>query len=105
MREYGWDSMVSFTAAAFPWMFCALYFGFVMAPRDAGGNPGVWKTALLGGSFDAPPTAGVLFPMLGAGGLGGTWLFQKARVLAIFDDLATILLLVPLKMMLVGLRW
>src|SRR4051812_29429738 len=27
LRDYGWDSVVSFTAAAFPWLFCALYFG------------------------------------------------------------------------------
>jgi hypothetical protein len=35
LRQYGWDSVVSFTAAAFPWLFCVLYFVFVMAPRDA----------------------------------------------------------------------
>lgn len=34
-----------------------------------------------------------------------TWLFQKARVLAIFDDLDTILLMVPLKVVVVGLKW
>jgi hypothetical protein len=55
--------------------------------------------------FSAPTSAGILFSMLAAAGLGATWLFQKARVLAIFDDLATILLLVPLKIMLVGLKW
>jgi hypothetical protein len=31
--------------------------------------------------------------------------FRKARVLAIFDDLDTVLLMIPLKMMIVGLRW
>lgn len=105
LRQYGWDSVVSFTAAAFPWLFCALYFVFIMAPRDMWGHGGVWKSALLKGMFAAPTSAGILFAMLAAAGLGATWLFQKARVLAIFDDLATILLLVPLKIMLVGLKW
>lgn len=43
--------------------------------------------------------------MLAAAGLSATWLFQKARVLAIFDDLDTVLLMIPLKMIIVGARW
>jgi len=43
--------------------------------------------------------------MLSAAGLGATWLFRKARVLAIFDDLDTVLLMIPLKMLMVGLAW
>jgi hypothetical protein len=43
--------------------------------------------------------------MLEAAGMKETWLFQKARVLAIFDDLDTILLMVPLKVIIVGLKW
>ena len=34
-----------------------------------------------------------------------TWLFKKARVLAIFDDLDTLLLMVPLKGIIVGAKW
>jgi hypothetical protein len=40
--------------------------------------------------------------MLAAAGLARTWLYKKARVLAIFDDLDTVLLMIPLKMMFVG---
>ncbi len=40
--------------------------------------------------------------MLAAAGLAATWLYKKARVLAIFDDLDTVLLMIPLKMMLIG---
>ncbi len=40
--------------------------------------------------------------MLAAAGLATTWLYKKARVLAIFDDLDTVLLMIPLKMMLIG---
>ena len=43
--------------------------------------------------------------MLAAAGLAATWLFQKARVLAIFDDLGTLLLIIPLKIMFLGPRW
>jgi Kef-type K+ transport system membrane component KefB len=43
--------------------------------------------------------------MLAAAGLSATWVFRKARVLAIFDDLDTVLLMIPLKMLIVGVRW
>jgi len=43
--------------------------------------------------------------MLAAAGLSSTWLFRKARVLAIFDDLDTVLLMIALKMLIVDLVW
>jgi len=43
--------------------------------------------------------------MLAAAGLSATWMFRKARILAIFDDLDTVLLMIPLKMMMLGVRW
>jgi Kef-type K+ transport system membrane component KefB len=64
-----------------------------------------WQETLLAGRFAAPTSAGVLFSMLAAAGLGTTWLFHKARILAIFDDLDTVLLMIPLKMLMVGLAW
>jgi len=64
-----------------------------------------WKDALLVARFASPTSAGVLFSMLAAAGLSATWMFRKARVLAIFDDLDTILLMIPLKIMIVGLKW
>jgi len=36
--------------------------------------------------------------------LGTTWLFRKAQVLAIFDDLDTVLLMIPLQFLFVGLQ-
>ena len=104
-RQYAWDYFVAFTAAAFPWVFCAAYFVYVMAPSALWGHPDLWKEALLEARFASPTSAGVLFSMLAAAGLAATWVFNKARVLAIFDDLDTILLMVPLKMMMVGMRW
>jgi len=97
-RGYLWDYVVAGTAAAFPWLFCAAYFVWVLGLDS-------WKDALLLARFSSPTSAGVLFSMLAAAGLAATWVFRKARVLAIFDDLDTILLMIPLKIMLVGLRW
>jgi Kef-type K+ transport system membrane component KefB len=97
-KQYAWDYLVAGTAAAFPWIFCAAYFVWVMHMDS-------WKDALLLARFSSPTSAGVLFSMLAAAGLAATWLFRKARVLAIFDDLDTILLMIPLKMMMVGMKW
>lgn len=104
LRSYGWDYVVAMTAAAFPWLLVSAYFVFVLAPPDAWGRFDLWKEALLQGRFAAPTSAGVLFAMLAAAGLGATWVFQKARVLAIFDDLDTILLMLPLTVLFVGFR-
>jgi len=43
--------------------------------------------------------------MLAAAGLSASWMFCKARVLAIFDDLDTIILLIPLQAFLLGVHW
>jgi Kef-type K+ transport system membrane component KefB len=69
------------------------------------GSFDTWTAALLAGRFAAPTSAGVLFSMLAAAGLSGTWYFRKVRILAIFDDLDTVLLMIPLKMLIVGLQW
>ena len=104
LRALGWDYVVAFTAAAFPWIMVALYFVFVMSPRADWGDGGVWRDMLLQSRFASPTSAGVLFSMLAAAGLAATWLFRKARVLAILDDLDTILLMIPLQVMMVGMR-
>jgi Kef-type K+ transport system membrane component KefB len=105
LRQYSWDYLVAMTAAAFPWVFVVLYFLFVLLPAGAWGTWPAWVEALLAGRFAAPTSAGVLFAMLAAAGLSATWLFAKARVLAIFDDLDTVLLMIPLQMLIVGLAW
>ena len=87
------------TAAGFPWIFVAVWFVFVVP------SPLPWGDALLAARFAAPTSAGILFSMLEAAGMKDTWLFRKARVLAIFDDLDTVLLMIPLKVALVGFKW
>jgi Kef-type K+ transport system membrane component KefB len=105
LGQYGWDYVVAMTAAAFPWVFVVLYFLVVLLPAGAWASWPAWVEALLAGRFAAPTSAGVLFAMLAAAGLSATWLFAKARILAIFDDLDTVLLMIPLQMLLVGLAW
>lgn len=105
LRQYGMDYLVAATAAAFPWVFCSVYFVLVFHPTVEWDSWDVWRHALLAGRFAAPTSAGVLFSMLLAAGLAATWVFKKARVLAIFDDLDTILFMIPLKMMIVGMQW
>ncbi len=43
--------------------------------------------------------------MLAAAGLATTWMFKKTRVLAIFDDLDTVILMVPLQMLVIGFKF
>jgi len=105
LKQYGWDYIVAFTAASFPWIFVTLYFVFVLLPPNVWGTMAAWQETLLAGRFAAPTSAGILFSMLAAAGLGATWLYRKARVLAIFDDLDTVLLMIPLKMLMIGLAW
>lgn len=105
LRQYGWDYVVAFTAASFPWILVTGYFVFVMLPSELWGLGDTWKETLLAGRFAAPTSAGVLFSMLLAAGMGGTWVFKKARILAIFDDLDTVMLMVPLKILMIGFAW
>ncbi len=105
LRPYLVDYLVAATAAAFPWIFCTAYFVFVLHPEGAWGSWDTWKEMLLAGRFAAPTSAGVLFSLLAAAGLASTWVFRKARILAIFDDLDTVLFMIPLKMLIVGIAW
>ncbi len=94
ISSYGWDAVVAFTAAVLPALFCcAYYFVFIHSS---------WQPALLSGLAAAPTSAGVLFAMLMAAGLSATWVFKKARTLAVLDDLVTILLLTPLQIIING---
>ncbi len=97
IESYGWDSVVAVIAAALP---AILWFGYFVLFIHS-----TWKPSLLSGLSSAPTSAGVLFSMMMAAGLGATWVFKKARVLAVLDDLATILLLTPLQILITGFEW
>merc|ERR1712178_278591 len=86
LGSYGREYLVAMTAAGFPWIFVSLYFMYALGE----GHNLEWKRALLAGRFAAPTSAGLLFTMLEAAGMKETWLFKKARILAIFDDLDTL---------------
>lgn len=104
-RQYAVDYGVAATAAAFPWIFCTVYFLAFLMPADSSPERSTWIEAMLAARFAAPTSAGVLFSMLAAAGLAGTWAFRKTRILAIFDDLDTVLFMIPLKIVMVGFVW
>ena len=106
MRGYAKDYLVAMFAAAMPWLLIALYYIFVILPSTMWGEGDVWKETLLLSRFAAPTSAGILFSMLAAMQLQKSWIYQKAQTLAIFDDLDTIILMVPLQVAMIGeLNW
>lgn len=106
-RTYSVDYAVAMGAAAFPWLLVALYYLFVVAPPEMQiwNNDDAWKETFLLSRFAAPTSAGILFTMLAAAGLKFTWVYKKVQILAIFDDLDTIILMIPLQILMVGMRW
>ena len=104
-KSYTEDYFIAMATAAFPWIFVALYYMFVLLPDIYWSSGEAWKENLLLSRFAAPTSAGILVTMLAAAGLKASWVYKKVQVLAIFDDLDTILLMIPLQIMMVGLRW
>lgn len=103
IKEYGYDYLIAFSAASLPWILVTIYFVFVLIP-EASRSGQTAIQSLLAARFAAPTSAGVLFSMLAAAGLASTWMFKKTRILAIFDDLDTVLLMIPLQMLLIGFK-
>lgn len=104
-RSYAEDYFIAMATAAMPWFFIALYYIFVLLPPEFWNSWEAWKENLLLSRFAAPTSAGILFTMLAAIGLKSSWIYKKIQVLAIFDDLDTIILMIPLQIMMIGLRW
>ena len=97
ITDYGWDFTIALIAAVLPaFLWFAFFSKFLQIP---------WRAALLSGLSCAPTSAGVLFSMMMAVGLSATWVFKRARTLAVLDDLATILLLTPLQVIIHGFEW
>ncbi len=104
-KSYAEDYLIAMATAALPWFMIAIYYVFVLLPPDYWNSWEAWKENLLLSRFAAPTSAGILFTMLAAIGLKSSWIYKKIQVLAIFDDLDTILLMIPLQIMMIGLRW
>ncbi len=104
-KSYTADYFIAMATAALPWLLIALYYVFVLLPSDLWSSPEAWKENLLLSRFAAPTSAGILFTMLAALSLKSSWIYRKIQVLAIFDDLDTILLMIPLQIMMIGMRW
>ena len=105
IKSYAKDYLVAMLAAGMPWLLIALYYIFVLMPTDWWSQGQVWKESLLLSRFAAPTSAGILFTMLAAIGLQKSWIYKKIQVLAIFDDLDTILLMIPLQIAMIGMQW
>ena len=103
-KSYTEDYFIAMATAAVPWLLICCYFIFLM-PAQYRLDWGAWKETLLLSRFAAPTSAGILFTMLAAAGLKKSWVYQKTRVLAIFDDLDTILLMIPLQVLMIGMKW
>ena len=104
-RSYAGDYFIAMATAAMPWLLIALYYVLVLLPSDLWSSGDAWKENLLLSRFAAPTSAGILFTMLAALHLNKTWMYRKIQVLAIFDDLDTILLMIPLQILMIGMRW
>lgn len=104
-KSYAADYFIAMATAAMPWLFIALYYVFVLLPPEYWGDWNAWKENLLLSRFAAPTSAGILFTMLAVLHLKDTWMYRKIQVLAIFDDLDTILLMIPLQILMMGLKW
>ena len=93
-RSYAADYFIAMATAAVPWIMVAFYYILLF-------------TAHFLGNLDArkDKSAGILFTMLAAAGLRREWIYKKTQVLAIFDDLDTILLMIPLQIFMIGFKW
>ena len=103
-KSYTKDYFIAMATAAVPWLLICGYY-IMLLPAELRGNWNVWTETLLLSRFAAPTSAGILFTMLAAAGLKKSWLYGKTRVLAIFDDLDTILLMIPLQIFMIGMKW
>lgn len=99
------DVSVSALSAVFPWLLAALYLAIFVSTSEEAGARAAWIDGLLAGRFAAPTATGVLFPMLAAAGLSVSWVFRKTRILAVLTDLSTVVLMLPIKVLMVGLAW
>lgn len=104
-KSYALDYFIAMFAAAMPWILIAVYYIFIISPQAYWGSGQAWKETLLISRFAAPTSAGILFTMLAALNLKSSWMYRKIQVLAIFDDLDTILLMIPLQICMIGLKW
>ena len=98
-KSYTTDYFIAMATAAVPWLLIAFYYIFFL---DTGLS---WENNLLISRFAAPTSAGILFTMLAAAGLKREWIYKQTQVLAIFDDLDTILLMIPLQILMIGFKW
>lgn len=104
-KSYLSDYFIAMATAALPWILVAFYYVLILLPMEYNTSWEAWRESLLLSRFAAPTSAGILFTMLAAIGLRTSWIYKKIQVLAIFDDLDTILLMIPLQIVMIGMKW
>ncbi len=104
-KSYALDYFIAMITAAMPWILICIYYVYVLLPPEYWSDWEAWKETLLMSRFAAPTSAGILFTMLAALKLKSSWMYRKIQVLAIFDDLDTILLMIPLQIFMIGMKW
>ena len=104
-RSYALDYFIAMITAAMPWILICIYYVLALLPHEYWSDWEAWKETLLMSRFAAPTSAGILFTMLAALKLKSSWMYKKIQVLAIFDDLDTILLMIPLQIFMIGMKW
>lgn len=104
-KSYALDYFIAMITAAMPWILICIYYVYVLLPPEYWSDWDAWKETLLMSRFAAPTSAGILFTMLAALKLKSSWMYRKIQVLAIFDDLDTILLMIPLQIFMIGMKW
>ncbi|MFI3321776.1 MAG: sodium:proton antiporter [Rikenellaceae bacterium] len=104
VKSYTEDYFIAMATAAAPWIFTCLYYMYLL-PEGSFASWDAWKENLILSRFAAPTSAGILFAMLAGAGLRKSWIYKKTHVLAIFDDLDTILLMIPLQIFMIGMKW
>jgi len=104
-KSYAGDYFIAMATAAMPWIVIAVYYVLVLLPPELWGSAEAWKENLLLSRFAAPTSAGRPFTVARRPRAARGWIYRKIQVLAIFDDLDTILLMIPLQILMIGLRW
>lgn len=103
LAQYSTDAVVAIFCSVVPWGITGAWF--ILIEWQAGRDIKVPDLLLLA-VFAGTCGTGILFTMLEAAGLKQTWVYRKARPLAIFDDLTAITLLVALQIAVNGnFKW
>jgi len=107
LPTYALDYFVATTAAVIPLFMIFGYLKYVVGSHSL---PPMWfveqplgvSQGLLLSVFSAPTSAGMLISMMEAADLKATWLFKKASMLAILDDIDSLVFIAFMRILAIG---